>query len=89
MMPKKKMNKESGIYTFWVDGVAVPRKIPALTKRAAIERFKQEFPAEAAKSVAAEKFKDMPVREDAEKYARDLEKIERKAEEAIQAHIKR
>jgi hypothetical protein len=86
-MTKKKLNRESGIYRFRVDGVAVRRKIPALTKLAAIERYKQEFREDATKHVTAEKFKDMPVREDAEQYARKLEEIEQQAEEAIKAQV--
>jgi hypothetical protein len=86
-MPKKKMNKESGVYSFVVDGEKVLRKIPALTKDAAIKRYKQEFPADAAKNITAEKIKDMPQNVDAEKYSRDLEDIERIEKEATQAHI--
>jgi len=77
---------ESGIYKFLVDGKKVLRRIAALTKEAAIERYKREFPVDAAKNVTAEKVMDMPI-DDAEKRCRALEEIERKQEEATQAHI--
>ena len=81
--PKK---GESGIYKFLVDGNKVRRRIAALTKDAAIEQYKREFPADNEKNVTAEKVMDMPIY-DAEGRCRALEEIERMEEEATQAHI--
>lgn len=86
---KKKANpkkSESGIYKFLVDGKKVLRKIAALTKLAAIEQYKREFPADAGKDVTADKIMYMPI-DDAEKRCRALEEIERNQEQATQAHI--
>jgi hypothetical protein len=90
MANKKKAspkNSESGIYEICVDNNHVGRKLPGLTKAAAIERWKHENPADAAKNVTGIKIKDMPLRVDPDQYARQLEQIEQQVKQATQAHI--
>jgi hypothetical protein len=86
-MAKKKMNPESGIYGFRVNGKAVRKKVPALTESEAVEKYKRQFPADNEKNIRAKKIKDMPIGMDAEQYAKKLEEVEQQAEEAIEKHL--
>ncbi|HEY1936405.1 MAG TPA: hypothetical protein VGJ33_00540 [Candidatus Angelobacter sp.] len=90
-MAKKKKgtpkNSKSGIYDIYVDNNYVGRKLPGLTEAAAIERWKRENPADAAKNVKGRKIKDMPLFVDSDQYARQLEQIEQQEKQVTQAHI--